>query len=70
VEWGEEGSAREREQSGTVVPTNNFVEDRKQFAELVRAAMTEDNLTQAAAIAHVSENNPELAQAYLTGHTK
>jgi len=70
VEWGETGSSREGEQTSNVAPTRNFVEDRKQFAELVRSAMTEDNLTQAAAIAHVSEQNPELAQAYLTGHVK
>lgn len=70
VEWGETGSSREKDQDSNVQPTRNFVEDRKQFAELVRSAMTEDNLTQAAAIAHVSEQNPELAQAYLTGHVK
>lgn len=69
VEWGEAGSSRETENS-TVAPTRNFVEDRKQFAELVKSAMTEDNLTQQAAIAHVSKQNPELAQAYLHGHVK
>lgn len=67
VEWGEEGSSRERE-DGKAAVTRDFVQDRKQFAELVRAAMTEDNLSQAAAIAHVSEQNPELAQSYLYGH--
>lgn len=70
VEWGESGSAREAGQNSNVAPTSNFVEDRKMFAELVKAAMTEDNLTQQAAIAHVSQQNPELAQAYLTGHVK
>ena len=70
VEWGETGSSREKDQDSNVQPSRNFAEDRKQFADLVRSAMTEDNLSQAAAIAHVSENNPELAQAYLTGHVK
>jgi signal peptide peptidase SppA len=70
VEWGESGSSREAGQDSNVAPTSNFVEDRKMFAELVKAAMTEDNLSQQAAIAHVSQQNPELAQAYLTGHVK
>jgi signal peptide peptidase SppA len=70
VEWGEEGSSREgdSEQTENVAPTRNFVEDRKRFADLVRTAMTEDNLSQDAAIAHVSQQNPDLAQSYLYGH--
>jgi signal peptide peptidase SppA len=69
VEWGESGSARTREDS-TVAPSTDFTEARKQFADLVKSAMTEDNLSRDAAIAHVSKQNPELAQAYLHGHAK
>lgn len=69
VGWGETGSSRSPEDEKTT-PTNNFVEDRKRFAELVRAAMTDDNMDRNAAIEHVSKMNPELAQAYLTGHTQ
>lgn len=68
VEWGEKGSSRSEDKSDAVTPTNNFAEDRKKFAELVRSAMTEDNLSRDAAIAHVSEQHPELAKAYLYGH--
>jgi hypothetical protein len=67
VQWGESGSARSREDS-SVAPSTDFAEARQQFAQLVRSAMTEDNLTQSAAIEHVSKQNPELAQAYLHGH--
>jgi len=67
VDYGENGSGRTSE-SDAVAPTRNFVEDRKAFATLVRNAMTEDGMTRDAAIKHVSEANPELAQAYLTGH--
>jgi signal peptide peptidase SppA len=67
VEWGETGSSRTREDS-SVAPSTDFAEARQQFAELVRSAMTEDSLTQSAAIEHVSKQNPELAQAYLHGH--
>lgn len=69
VEWGEQGSSREGENQ-SVAPTRNFVEDRKQFANLVRTAMTEDNLSREAAIEHVSKQNPELAEAYLHGHAR
>lgn len=66
VAWGEEGSNRFEEK---VLPSTNFAEARKQFADLVRTAQSEDNLSQAAAIAHVSEQHPDLAEAYLYGHT-
>lgn len=69
VEWGESGSTRTREDSA-VAPSTDFAEARRQFADLVKSAMTEDNLTRDAAIAHVSKQNPELAQAYLTGHAR
>lgn len=69
VKWGEDGSSRTREDS-TVAPSTDFAEARRQFADLVRSAMTEDNLSRDAAIAHVSKQNPELAQAYLSGHAK
>jgi len=68
VEFGELGSGRTKDEDGRELPTRNFQEDRARFAELVRTAMTEDNLDRNAAIAHVSETNPELAQAYLSGH--
>jgi hypothetical protein len=57
------------DESNVGVP-RDFTAARTQFAELVRTAMTEDNLDRTAAIAHVSEQNPELAQAYLSGHAK
>lgn len=60
VPLGEGGSSRASETQ--VVAAG--VDARKQFHELVKAAMTEDGLTRKAAIKHVSEQNPELALAY------
>jgi signal peptide peptidase SppA len=65
VQLGEAGSSRATEPSA-LVAQGNVQEIRKQFADLVRTAMNEDNLTREAAIEHVSKQNPELAQAYLT----
>lgn len=69
VPIGEVGSSRTNDEEH-VGATRDFVQDRKAFAELVRSAMTEHNLSRNAAIKHVSENNPELAQSYLSGHVK
>lgn len=65
VTWGEQGSSRSTE---TELPSTDFSEARNQFAQLVRNAMTEDNLSQSAAIDHVAKQNPELANAYMYGH--
>lgn len=65
VEWGEGGSARSRETNPVRAGTSTQ-EIRAQFAELVKAAMTEDSLDRSAAIEQVSKLNPELAAAYLT----
>lgn len=65
VPLGESGSSRSHE---TVLPSADFTNARKQFAELVRTAMTEDNLSQSAAIDHVAQQHPDLAEAYLYGH--
>lgn len=69
VDWSEGGSGRS-DSTERATPSSDFVADRKRFAELVKQAQTEDNLSQQAAIAHVSEQNPELAEAYLYGHLK
>lgn len=61
VPLGEEGSARAGEPAQAVRPGP---EVRKQFAELVRNAMTEDSLDRDAAIQHVAQQNPELFAAY------
>jgi hypothetical protein len=71
VPQGESGSSRSDDT--TVVEgqvTGDFTRDRQEFARLVRAAMTEDSLSQDAAISHVSEAHPELAKAYLGGHAR
>jgi signal peptide peptidase SppA len=68
VPRGERGSSRSPESTSTV-PTGNVTEDRKAFAQLVKNAMTEDNMDQDAAIAHVSQQHPDLARAYAVGHT-
>lgn len=67
VPQGEVGSSRHISKDRDAVPTD-FREARKKFAELVEQAMTEDNLSQEAALDHVSKQNPELANAYLYGH--
>jgi signal peptide peptidase SppA len=61
VPLGEEGSARLGEPVEAARPG---LEVRKQFAELVRNAMTEDSLDRDAAINHVAQQNPELFAAY------
>lgn len=69
VSWGEEGSQRrDGDEGGATAATGDFVADRKAFAELVRTAMTQDGMTQKAAIAHVSQTHPELAKSYAVGH--
>ncbi len=69
VPLGEKGASRREAgaDDGTALPTD-FVQARQMFAELVEQAMTEDNLSQEAAIEHVSAQNPDLAKMYLTGH--
>jgi signal peptide peptidase SppA len=72
VTYGEVGSSRMQSTdvaSGDVV-TGDFTVDRQRFTELVREAMTQDNLDQTAAIAHVSQTHPQLATAYMQGHTR
>ena len=71
VTYGEIGSSRTRNDDTTgVVVTGDFAEDRKQFTDLVRQAMTDDNLGRDEAIAHVSKMHPALATAYMQGHTR
>lgn len=65
VPLGEDGSSRENE---NVQPSGSFKDARDQFAQLVREAMTEDGLDQDKAIEHVSQQHPDLARAYATGH--
>jgi signal peptide peptidase SppA len=70
VPLGQTGSSRTEPDAAGVGVTGNFTTDRKQFADLVRAAMSEDSLSQDAAIKHVSEQHPDLARAYLGGHAR
>lgn len=71
VTYGEVGSSRSRQtDTEGVNVTGDFEVDRKQFADLVRQAMTEDNLTREVAMAHVSKQHPELARAYMQGHVR
>jgi len=67
VPTGERGSSRQTQSDQTAAP-QNFREARQMFADAVQQAMTEDNLSQEAAIEHVSSQNPELAKMYLHGH--
>ena len=67
VPTGETGSSRQRQSDNAAAP-QNFREARQMFADAVQQAMTEDNLTQEAAIQHVSAQNPDLAKMYLHGH--
>lgn len=71
VTYGELGSARSSQQEtpdGT--PTGDFTTDRQRFAELVKQAMTDDNLSRQAALEHVSKTHPELAKSYMSGHVR
>lgn len=63
VPMTEAGSARSKDEE-VVRPGATVQEVRKQFAELVSAAMTEDKLDRKAAIEHVAEQHPDLALAY------
>jgi hypothetical protein len=64
VEYGEKGSARTDEK--TVVRAGATTQEvRQQMAELVRTAMTEDNMDRSAALKHVAAQNPDLFSAYL-----
>jgi signal peptide peptidase SppA len=65
VPLDERGSSRQQE---SITPSASFKDAREQFAQLVREAMTEDHMDQAAAIAHVSKQHPDLAEAYHLGH--
>ena len=69
VEYDEKGSSRSDE-TATVAPINDVQKDRQAFANLVRQAMQEDNLTREKAIEHVSTQHPELARAYAVGHVR
>lgn len=68
VPLGEAGSSRTSESGESTGSTGDFQADRRAFAQLVENAMKDDNLTQDAAIAHVSQTHPELARAYAIGH--
>lgn len=70
VQWGEVGSSVVDETTGAVAVTGDFAKDRKAFADLVLKAMTDDHLDEDAAIAHVSQQHPDLARAYASGHVK
>ena len=67
VTYGEVGSTRTSEASDTGV-SGDFKKDRETFTNLVRQAMTEDNLDRDAALAHVAQSHPDLARAYMQGH--
>jgi signal peptide peptidase SppA len=70
VQYGEIGSTRQIDSDGSDEVTGDFTVDRKRFTDLVKQAMTEDNLDRAAAVAHVSQAHPDLARAYAHGHTR
>ena len=63
VQWGEEGSSRDKEDR--VRPGATRAEIRTQFNDLVKARMDEDSMDFTAALEVVSKENPELAQAYV-----
>ena len=68
VPLGETGSSRSIETDENTTSSGDFQRDRRAFADLVASAMKEDNMTQEAAIAHVSQTHPDLARAYAVGH--
>lgn len=65
VQWGEEGSSREKEAPVRVRAASTPQEVRKQLHDLVKARMEEDSMEYNAALEVVAKENPELAQAYL-----
>jgi len=65
VQYGETGSARTEDGKETVRAGATPQEVRQQMAELVRTAMTEDELDRKAALKHVAAQNPELFKAYI-----
>jgi hypothetical protein len=73
VDYGEQGSSRGGNTDNAtagVQPTGNTREDRQAFANIVKTRMTEDKLDRTTALALVSQDNPELAVAYQSGHAK
>ena len=72
VTYGQIGSSREMPVSDADgdTPSGDFKADRQRFADLVSQAMKEDKLDQNAALAHVSQTHPNLATAYMQGHTR
>ncbi len=69
VSYGEVGSSRQSEETDTGV-TGDFKKDREKFTQLVRKAMTDDNLDRNAATEHVVAQHPDLARAYFQGHVR
>jgi signal peptide peptidase SppA len=69
VRYDEVGSSRQSEETDTGV-TGDFKKDREKFTQLVRKAMTDDNLDRNAATEHVVAQHPDLARAYFQGHVR
>jgi len=67
VEYDEKGSARQPE---TIEVPADFRQARNEFARLVREAITNDGLDREAALRHVAEQHPDLAEAYHHGHVR
>lgn len=67
VEYNEKGSAR---QPDTIDVPTDFRQARQEFARLVSEAMKEDGLDRNAALQHVAEQHPDLAEAYRYGHVR
>lgn len=73
VRYGEQGSSRQSAGDTTTtvgVPSGDFKKDRETFTGLVSQAMTDDNLSRDAALAHVAEQYPDLYNSFRYGHVK
>lgn len=64
VDYGTAGSSRAPRESNYSVASGDFIEGRKQFAELVANIQTQDNLDFDSALSIAAEREPDLFEAY------
>lgn len=70
VDYSEKGSAVTRSSDRTSIQDFSIKEIRDTFAQEVKSVMEEDGVDRRVATKLVAERNPELAEAYKTGHVR
>lgn len=70
VDYSERGSSVTRPDSSAALQDLNIREIRQQFLDEVKTVMEEDGVDRKAATKIIGQRNPELAEAYKTGHVR